>query len=161
MLNHVGRAAVEDFLYEEAALLDDWRLQDWVALFTEDGRYVVPTNDLPDGDPERHLVHIDDDMTRLRARVHRLESRKAHREYPHARTSHQVTNVRVLSADDEHASVAAAFAVWRFRDGRDDHYVGRYSYLLRTVDGSLRIVLKRAVMDMTTLRPAGAVSIIL
>ena len=161
MLIQVGRSTVEEFLYEEAELLDDWRLQEWLGLFTEDGRYVVPTNDLPDGDPERDLVHIDDDMTRLRARVRRLESRKAHREYPHARTSHQVTNVRVLGADPAHLSVSAAFTVWRFRDGRDDHYVGRYSYLLQAVNGSLHIVLKRVVMDMTTLRDVGAVSIIL
>ena len=47
------REQVEDFLFREAALLDDWRLDDWVALFTEDARYVVPTTDLPDGDPQR------------------------------------------------------------------------------------------------------------
>ena len=45
------REQVENFLFKEAALLDEWRLDDWVDLFTEDGRYVVPTTDLPDGDP--------------------------------------------------------------------------------------------------------------
>ena len=56
------REQVEDFLFREAALLDDWRLDDWVGLFAEDGRYVVPTTDLPDGDPQRDLVFIDDDI---------------------------------------------------------------------------------------------------
>ena len=42
------REQVEDFLFKEAALLDEWRLDDWVDLFTEDGRYVVPTTDLPE-----------------------------------------------------------------------------------------------------------------
>ena len=74
------REEVEDFLYEEAALLDDWRLDDWVALFTEDARYVVPTTDLPDGDPQKDLVFIDDDIVRLRARVVRLKSSHANRE---------------------------------------------------------------------------------
>ena len=27
------RLEVEDFLYREAALLDDWKLKDWLALF--------------------------------------------------------------------------------------------------------------------------------
>ena len=46
------REEVEDFLYQEAELLDEWRLDEWAALFTEDARYVVPTTDLPDGDPQ-------------------------------------------------------------------------------------------------------------
>ena len=53
------RELVEDFLFKEAALLDEWRLDDWVNLFTEDARYVVPTTDLPEGDPKRDLVFID------------------------------------------------------------------------------------------------------
>ena len=32
------RELVEDFLFREAELHDDWRLDDWVGLFTEDGR---------------------------------------------------------------------------------------------------------------------------
>ena len=47
----VSRAEVEDFLYAEAALLDEWRLDEWLALFTEDGTYHVPSTDEPDGDP--------------------------------------------------------------------------------------------------------------
>lgn len=52
---------VEQFLYKEAALLDEWRLDDWLTLFTDDARYVVPATDLPDGDPQKDLVFIDDD----------------------------------------------------------------------------------------------------
>ena len=44
------RLEAEDFLVEEAALLDDWRLDDWLALFTPDARYVVPSTDRPDED---------------------------------------------------------------------------------------------------------------
>ena len=61
---------------------------------TEQTRYVVPCNDTPDGDPAQDLVLIDDDELRMRLRVERLNSRKAHREYPHSRTNHQVFNVR-------------------------------------------------------------------
>ena len=35
----VTRPDVEEFLYEEAALLDAWRLDDWLALMTEDAVY--------------------------------------------------------------------------------------------------------------------------
>ena len=43
--NLMLRLAVEHFLFEEAALLDNWRLEEWLALFTEDCLYVVPTTD--------------------------------------------------------------------------------------------------------------------
>ena len=52
------REAVEDFLYQEAALLDEWRLDEWLGLFTVDARYVVPTTDLPEGDPKKELVFM-------------------------------------------------------------------------------------------------------
>ena len=73
------REEVEDFLYEEAALLDEWRLDEWLELFTEEARYLVPTTDLPEGDPKQDMVFIDDDIVRLRARVVRLNSRPARR----------------------------------------------------------------------------------
>ncbi|KAA8939247.1 MAG: aromatic-ring-hydroxylating dioxygenase subunit beta, partial [Mycobacterium sp.] len=84
----VQRWEVEDFLYREALLLDEWRLDEWAQLFTEDAHYVVPANDLPDPAPDGDLVLVNDDKFMLLARVERLKSRKAHREYPHATTRH-------------------------------------------------------------------------
>ncbi len=46
----IARAEVEEFLYREAELLDDWNLDEWIALFTEDARYYVPCNDAPQGE---------------------------------------------------------------------------------------------------------------
>ena len=37
---------VEKFIVEEAVMLDEWRLDDWLALFTEDARYMVPATDM-------------------------------------------------------------------------------------------------------------------
>jgi p-cumate 2,3-dioxygenase beta subunit len=162
----VGRADVEDFLYREAALLDEWDLDGWLMLWAEHGtRYVVPCNDTPDGDPARDLVLIDDDELRMRLRVERLNSRKAHREYPHSRTNHQVFNVVLGDVTGDgpgvELPVTASFTVWRFRNGKASSYVGRYHYRLITQDGRLRIRSKHAVLDMTELRSAGALAIIL
>jgi p-cumate 2,3-dioxygenase beta subunit len=156
----VCRQQVEDFLYAEAALLDAWRLDDWLLLFDEDAKYEVPCNDAVDGDPARDLMLIDDNYTRLAARVARLNSRHAHREFPHSRTNHQVFNVRVDASGDE-ISVTASFTVWRFRAGRSGCYVGRYRYRLRRRDGGFRIAFKRAELDMTDLRGVAEVAIIL
>ena len=156
----VSRQQVEDFLYAEAALLDAWQLDEWLMQFDEDPKYEVPCNDAPDGDPAHDLMLIDDNYVRLTARVTRLNSRRAHREYPHSRTNHQVFNVRLDAWSDE-LSVSASFTVWRFRAGRSSCYVGRYRYRLRRGDGGFRVALKRVELDMTDLRSVADVAIIL
>ena len=60
---------VEQLLYLEARLLDDWNFDEWLTLYTPDARYVVPTTDLPEGDPRCDLVFIDDDRDRMAGRV--------------------------------------------------------------------------------------------
>src|SRR5262245_2008203 len=108
------RETVEEFLYQEAALLDAWRLDEWLALFTADGRYLVPTTDLQDGDPRNDLVFIDDDIVRLRARVERLKSRHGHREYRSSRTRQLLYKLR-SKVEDGAIVVTSSFIVYRFR----------------------------------------------
>jgi p-cumate 2,3-dioxygenase beta subunit len=155
------RLRVEEFLTEEAAILDEWRLDDWLALFTEDGRYVVPTTDLAGGDPRENLTLIDDDYLRLTWRVNRLKSRHAHREFPWSRTRRQITNVRVTE-DPEAGEVAveAAVVVHRFRYGHRDSFIGCYRHrLVDTGDGFL-IRYRRAELDLERLSPNGALSMV-
>lgn len=154
------RETVEEFLYQEAALLDAWRLDEWLALFTADGRYLVPTTDLPEGDPRKDLVFIDDDMVRLRARVERLKSRHGHREYPSSRTRHFISNIRI-KVEDGAILVTSSFIVYRFRMGESSPYIGRYEHRLKQLDGELKIHHRKALLDMEALREHGAVSIIL
>lgn len=154
------RLEVEDFLFYEAELLDHWRLHDWLELFTEDCRYVVPATDLPDGDPRVTLGLIDDDLPRLRGRVERLSSARAYREFPWSRTRRLITNVRVSGGSDE-LSVTAAFAVYRYRKGDEQALVGGYDYRLANTADGLRIREKRSTIAAEALRPHGTVSIIL
>lgn len=156
------RQQIEQFLYAEAALLDTWSLDDWLHLYVADAKYEVPCNDALDGDPERDLMLIDDDFARLKARVARLNSRRAHREYPHSRTNHQVFNVQVVRVCEcGETEVGASFTVWRFRGGKSSCYVGRYRYRLRHTEEGLRIVVKRAELDMSDLRTVSDLAIIL
>jgi len=41
-----SRNEVEDLLYREAALLDEWRLEEWLELLTDDAVYQVPPTDV-------------------------------------------------------------------------------------------------------------------
>lgn len=154
--------SVERFLYEEAELLDQWRLHEWLDLFTPGGQYQVPSTDRPDGDPARNLFLIQDDRFLLEQRVNSLLTRAAHAEYPHSRTRRLVTNVRVARAEDDRLELTANFAVHRVRSGAHDTYVGQYRHVVRQEeDGAFRFVVRKAVLDLDALRPHGKVSIIL
>jgi len=159
---YVTRSEVEDLLYHEAELLDTWQLHDWLALFTEDASYFVPSTDLPrTASADDSLFYIADDAVRLRERIIRLMKKTAHSEYPRSRTRHMVSNVRLLSADANEIRVACAFVTYRMKFGNSDAYIGSTHYRLRRVDGQLRIVEKRCFLDLEALRPHGRVSIIL
>src|ERR1700682_71820 len=128
----ITRAEVEDFLYHEAALLDAWKLDEWLALLTDDARYRVPSNDAPEADPASTLFLIADDIQRIRGRVARLKDPQAHAEFPHSRTRRMITNVAVIPAKagiqsplDEEITVHANFTVHRFRRGEQvSQFVG-------------------------------------
>lgn len=152
---------VEAFLFEEADTLDQWRLHEWLDLFLPGGHYLVPSTDLPEGDPGQDLFLVQDDRFLLEQRVNSLMKRSAHAEYPHSRTRRMVGNVRVREEAGD-LSVRANFAVFRVRGGVVDTYVGQYRHVLRRdEDGRLRFVERKAVLDLFALRPHGKVSIIL
>jgi p-cumate 2,3-dioxygenase beta subunit len=155
-----GRAEVEDFLYQEAALLDAWKLDEWLALLTEDAFYRIPSNDRPDADSRATLFTIADDMARIRSRVTRLKDRNAHAEFPPSRTRRLLTNIRITEKTP--LRVEANFVVYRYRRDEDvRQYVGRYRYLLRKEGEKLKIAGREAILDSMELGSLGAVSFIL
>jgi p-cumate 2,3-dioxygenase beta subunit len=155
-------AEAERFLFDEADLLDEWRLPEWLELFLPEGQYLVPSTDLPDGDPGRDLFLVQDDRFLLEQRIGSLMKRSAHAEYPHSRTRRMVSNVVAGGDDDGRVHVRANFAVFRMRGGAFDTYVGCYRHVLeRGDDGALRFLVRRSVLDLASLRPHGKVSVIL
>src|SRR4029453_7611730 len=111
-----SRAEIEDFLFHEAALLDDWKVAEWAALFTDDGEYMVPPTDDPHADPRTTLFLVYDDRRRLEERGKRLMSKQAHAEFPHSRTVHLYANVRILPSEGAGETVVrCSFLVSRNR----------------------------------------------
>lgn len=157
----VTRQEIEDFFYAEAALLDQWRLEEWLELLTEDATYQIPPTDNPAADSDSSLFIIADDMLRIRSRVKQLLGRFAWAENPHSRTRRLISNVRLLGSDGENIRVTANFAVYRMRYEQVDTYVGRYEYKLVRRDGRLKIRERKAILDLEALRPHGKVSFIL
>lgn len=160
-VDHVLHHEVEAFLYREAELLDAWRLDEWLALTTQDFVYEIPSTDAESGDLSKELGFVRDNRERIEARVTRLKSRHAHREFPWSRTRRLVTNIRARHGEGEGLEIEANFAVWRFRSAAADAFVGRYEYRLERDAGELAIASKRAWLDLESLHPHGTVSIIL
>lgn len=153
--------SVEDFLYFEADVLDEWRLHEWLALFAENGRYLIPSTDKPDGDPTKDLFLVQDDRFLLEQRVNSLQTRAAHAEYPHSRTRRLVTNIKAVESGDGHIDVRANFAVFRARNAAVDTFFGRYQHVLEHGDEGFRFLTRKSILDLEALRPHGKVSIIL
>ncbi len=156
-----SRQEVEDLLYREAALLDEWKLEEWLEMLTDDAIYQVPSTDAPEGDARNTLYIIADDAPRIRSRVKQLLGKSAWAENPHSRTRRMITNVRVTGADGDTILATANFAVHRMRYEMVDTYVGRYEYKLTRFGNALKIRERIAILDNEALRPHGKISFIL
>jgi len=146
----VTRAELEDFLFHEAALLDDGHYAPWLALWADGGPgYVVPTADAPDGDPRQTLAYIADDLTLLRTRVAQLLDGTTVAEIPRTRTARVVGNVRIL--DQAHAPtgwvrIRSTFLLHAVRRDRADVLSGHYEHVLKGTAEGLRILGKRILL---------------
>ena len=157
----LSRSDAEDFLIQEAALLDSWKLMEWADLFTEDGEYLVPATDDPEGKAGKSLFLIYDDRHRLGERAKRLLKPTAHAEFPHSRTRHMISNVVTIEGTNGAIPVTCNFVIFRSRMEVTNIYPGHAEYLLVQNGDGLRIKSKKAVLDVDALRPHGKISIIL
>ena len=155
------RARIEDFLYLEADLLDDWRIEEWFALFAEGATYEVPpTGDGDDADPATSLFYIADDYVRLRERVVRLTKSEAHSEFPRSRQRHMISNVRIVGMTGTVAEVTCNFVTYRAKRGVVDTYYGKHVYRIDCGSAPFRIKSKRSTLGMDMLYP-GKLTIII
>ena len=158
------RDAVEDFLYHQAELLDGWRLPEWSALYTADARYDIASLDSVDptnADPATTLFVLSDDKNRLDSRAKRLMKKTAHAEYPHSKTRHITSNIRLGEVSGNEQKVRANFVVYRTKGDRTVQYMGEIHYVLVLHDGAIRIKQKRINLDLYTLADQGRLTIIL
>lgn len=159
--DHALRMEVEHFLYEEAELLDNWQLNEWVALFTEDATMLVPALDDPTRDPAQSVFLVADDLPRIKSRVRQLLGDTAWAENPRSQTRRLITNVRITAADGDTVRATANFLVHRSRMERVVTYVGQYHYKLVRDGAGFKIAERKALLTQDTLRLQGTMSIIL
>jgi len=133
---------VAEFLFHEARLLDTGRLEEWLALFTNDATYWVPL-ERDQKDPYETSSIIHDDRTLLELRVKQARHPRAHARLPLARTVHQVGNVMVLSDEGSELEVASTLQLVEWRQEKQRVWGALVEHRLRRANGSFRIARKR------------------
>lgn len=158
----VTRAEVEDFLYHEAALLDEWRLKEWEEILADDATYYIPPNDDLEGGYKNTLYIISDDRERIRQRVIRVLDPNCHAEFPRSRLCRLITNVRITGVEGDLVHAASNFSCYRYRRyQREFVYVGTYHHTLRKTPSGFKIKERRVLLAAHELGQLGSVSFIL
>jgi biphenyl 2,3-dioxygenase beta subunit len=150
---------VERFYYDEAALLDSRRYEDWLALFSDDAHYFMPirrTRMLRELDKEftkpGEMAFFDDTKTLLAGRIKKLESGRSWAEDPPSRTRHLITNIRILKDDGRTLEVESNFHLYRTRlNSEETSWIGSRRDVLRRVEGSFQIVDRKIFLEQTVL----------
>lgn len=150
---------VEQFLFEEAALLDARKYRDWLALVADDIHYWMPIRrtvtrtDLEfEFTKPGAMAYFDDDRELLEMRVRKLEASSAWSEDPPSRSRHFVSNVRILEVSDDEITVDSCFHLHRTRLNTDiDSWVGRRSDVLRRMGRGFKIAKRHIFLDQTVI----------
>jgi 3-phenylpropionate/cinnamic acid dioxygenase small subunit len=137
------RREIEDFLINEAALLDERRFEEWRDLFADDGRYWVPMRPGQDSPDECSLFYDDRDI--MQTRFERLRHPNIHSQNPPHRTCHITGNVVIENVDIGRGEVVAKskMILTDYRIHVQRVFSGQVLHRLRRVGASYKIVLKR------------------
>jgi len=150
---------IEQYYYTEAALLDDRRFSEWLALFAEDAHYWMPIRrTMTTHEIDREftapgaMAFFDDDRTMLAARVKKLATGYSWSEDPPSRTRHLVTNVRIVRDEAGELGVDTNFHLYRTRlNSEEDNWIGSRKDVLRRTPDGLKIVTRHIFLEQTVL----------
>jgi 3-phenylpropionate/cinnamic acid dioxygenase small subunit len=140
-----GVREVEQFLYAQAAALDEKRWQDFIDAFAEDGVYWMPA------EPEQTTWEgvpaiFAEDRNLMRVRMLRLGHPHAWSQAPLWGTSHLVGNVMLEKDEGGEIVVRSRFHMMEFRRDQSRHFAGTYRHHLRRRNGGFAIRLQRVDM---------------
>jgi 3-phenylpropionate/cinnamic acid dioxygenase small subunit len=137
-------AECEQFLIHEARLLDEARFDEWLALFTEDAWYWVPSQP-NQGNPRDTISLIYDDRRLLETRVRRLASPRIYSQEPRSRTSRMIGNVTMEEAEagGRVCTVRSKFQILEYRREEQRTFGGTAYHRLVVAANGTRIAWKR------------------
>ena len=138
------RAEITDFLHYEARLADEFWLDVWVALLSDDFHYWGPAGRIQ-GEPSEQLAYLNDNRTRVATRVRQLKTGKRLSQLPISPMRRVISNIEIDAEGDGEVSVIANFVIYEIAvqsSGELRVWPGQAQYKLRRVDGTLRMCAK-------------------
>jgi len=154
------RESCENFLYEEAQLLDNNNVIEWhEQMITEDIEYRIPIRTTRERSADTEFsddsFHMSDDWSSLKVRVERMQNDFAWSEDPPSRTRRYVTNSRVTATDQASNEVTVRNNILVYRLTMDrtepDFIAGERRDVLREVDDGRRLAQRDIYLDQTVL----------
>lgn len=136
---------VESFLYREGYLQDRHDYDAWEALWTEDGVYWIPANG-DEMDPEREMSIIYDNRSRIALRIRQLHTGRRLAQEPKSNLVRVISNIEVVNADASEIEVRANAIIFESTARRDTIWGTRCEYVLRRLDGALRMARKKVML---------------
>lgn len=133
---------VANFIYREALLLDERQLSEWLALWSDSGRYWVPLV-WDSKTPDENLNIMYADYLMLKDRVDRLEAGKVPSQDPPSRVARTLANVLCAVSEGDHIFVRSTLTLVELRGGRQTVHGGYCTYLLQQEGADLRVVQKK------------------
>ncbi|HJY76816.1 MAG TPA: aromatic-ring-hydroxylating dioxygenase subunit beta [Burkholderiales bacterium] len=142
--------AVCEFVYREAALLDEKRWEEWLGLYAEAAVFWMPSwasesQTIDDPEHELNLLYLKG-RSHLEDRVFRLRTGDSFASVPMDRTTHLVSNVLVTGVNAGLVHARASWLVHASGLRGDLTRSGSYEYTLERGAGSLKILRKKIIM---------------
>jgi len=142
-LSHEALRGVEQFLYDEARLLDERQYESWLALWADQSRYWVPRHHGQVNPFDQISLFWEDRMLR-ETRVRRLLNARNWSQQPVTRSSRLVGGVQVEGLDPQgHLIVRSKLHYSEYRLTQRDLAATVHHKLMATEQGGWRVYLKR------------------
>jgi benzoate/toluate 1,2-dioxygenase beta subunit len=142
---------IRAFLYAEARALDDRDWDTWLAFYHEDAPFWMPAwddFDTPTEDPanEMSLIYYQD-KSGIEDRVFRIKTdRSSATSLPEPRTSHNISNVEVVSRDGTEVKIRFNWFTLNYRYNTTDTYFGTSFYTIDSASGQPLIMDKKVLL---------------
>ncbi len=135
--------AVEQFLFHQAEIVDEKRWDDWLALFTPDGKYWMPAEiDQENAEGVPNIFY--EDIYLMEMRIKRVCHPNAHSQAPTQRMSRVVSNVIIESeTPNGDIIVRSKFHLVEYRLETQRFFGGKYRHHLVRDGDSYKIKLQR------------------
>lgn len=138
-----AQRSVEQFIFHESRLLDERRFDEWLKLWTPEGRYWVPRFHEQANPFEQVSLFWENHMLR-EVRVRRITNPRNWSQQPPTRSSHLVGNVCVDGVDAAgRLIVRSSLQLTEWRNDQRQLAGSVFHKLEATADGSWKIMLKR------------------